>query len=312
MDSLKEVLDTYTELTGVVATPQGAKMQCCYHVDSDPSLKIHEEKGIVKCFSCGTGRTLFSFLIEQGVPFDIAINYFFIKEGNGESSGLKEMKEYFLGKAIPKSMVDRGFTIETLQHFGVGYDTHEERITIPLRYKGKLYGIVYRKYPKIFWSSEDFNKQYFIYNYEATKDRYYVEGQTDTWNVWQNGTKNVSATLGSEITEEQLDLMAQHERIFLAFDNDRAGYKAMFRVQEGLQGRAELFVIPYPTADAGECSKELWLEAIDKPLTFTEFVIRLMNNNRELYDDLKGVGTQEQKKSYNIVNKKGKGYGEFI
>jgi len=124
-------------------TPQGFK-GCCHinpnHIDSKPSMHIHPEKGFVKCFSCGAFKPLFHFLTDNGVAFDEAIDFMFTKFEHDKKE-IFGLKEWVLGRKIPKSMIDRGFTIDTLKHFKVGYDELEHHTTIPLEYNGVLYGV---------------------------------------------------------------------------------------------------------------------------------------------------------------------------
>ena len=273
-------------------TPNGYKGCCAInpdHIDRKPSMHIHIQKGYVKCFSCGAFRTLFDFLIDNSVPFDEAIDFFFTdfekKENNPEG-----ITEYVLGRKIPKSMLDRGFSVGTLKHFGVGYDEYEKRITIPLKYNNILYGINYRvntpKGKKI-WSSEGFVKDNFIYNYEPTEQRIYVEGFTDTWKVWQSGTKNVSACLTAIPSDGQLSLMAQHKKIFLALDNDKAGWKGAFKIHKELGREIEIKIIPYIGKDPGDLNKSDWEKAINSAVEFMEFEVQMINRNIDLYNEIK-------------------------
>lgn len=271
-------------------TPHGYKGCCCIndqHIDSSPSMHIHLEKGLVKCFACGTFRPLFSFLLDFGVSFDEAVEFMFtdFKKEKEESEGLKE---YFLGRKIPKSMLDRGFEIRTLKNFEVGYDEFEGHITMPLRYPigGTLYGIQFRQYPKKFWATEDFNKDNFIYNFAPTETRIYVEGQTDTWMAWQNGTENVSAPLTANVSEGQLEIMSCHKEIWLAFDNDLAGFTGAFKVHRALGRNTNIMMIPFNAKDAGACSREIWQAGITNRTTFTEFEVALISRNPQLYDKI--------------------------
>ncbi len=287
MSRIAEILSEYTELEQVRATPLGAKMCCPYHADSsNNAMHIQEEKGIVKCFSCGEFRPLFSFLVEHGVPFEVGIDYAFSFQPDGEKRDLNELTEFTLGRQIPKSFLDKGLEIETLQHFKVGYDPLKGHTTIPLYFNDKLYGIKYREYPKNFWFSEGFVREAFIYNFEPTEERYYVEGETDTMRTWQNGTHNVSALLGCEVTEQQAALMSAHKKIYMALDNDAAGYKGMFRLYDMLRDDVEIFVVPYKAEDAGACPMEEWIRATKNPRTFLSFQLALLKNNKPLHDDI--------------------------
>lgn len=269
-------------------TPNGFKGICHInenHIDSKPSMHIHAEKGFVKCFSCGAFKPLFTFLTDNNVPFDEAIDFMFT-DFSHDRKELEGMAEWILGRKIPKSMLDRGFTIETLEHFGVGYDDVAGHITIPLRYNDILYGIQYRAYPKEFWTSDGFNKDNFIYNYEPTERRIYTEGFTDTWNIWQNGTKDVSAFMTNAPSDGQLELMKKHKEIWMATDNDMAGLRGAFKVHKELKHVCEIKMIPYKGKDAGGCSQPDWQRAMSSAVSFTEFEVEMINRNPALYEEL--------------------------
>lgn len=175
-------IDSVIESFGIrrlTKTPHGYR-GCCdvnpNHVDTKPSMYINLEKGMVKCFSCGGFKTLFAYLTDKGVDFNIAVDFLLTGMNFSGKRDSSELTEYVLGRDIPKSMLDRGFLPSTLKHFGVGYDSFEKRITIPLKFNGKLYGIGYRAYPKKFWATANFVKDNFIYNYEQTDTRVLTEG----------------------------------------------------------------------------------------------------------------------------------------
>lgn len=278
------LLQKYTTLQGIKQTPNGAKMLCPYHADSSPSFHIHEEKGFAKCFSCHEFRPLFTFLLEMGVPLADAIEYQFNFVPNHEPGQNDELKDAVLGYHLPKSMLNRGYTPETLDHFRVGYDPLAGHTTVPMLYQGKVFGIKYRVFPKEFWYSDNFRKEQFIYNYAPTKDRYYVEGESDTWRVWQNGTTEVSALLGCDMTAAQAELVMQHERVYLALDPDRAGFHGMYKAYELLrETNVELYVVMYKAEDAGACTEEEWVRAIQFPKPIMEFLINFQKRCPDLH-----------------------------
>lgn len=273
-------------------TPSGWK-GCCNvnpdHTDSKPSMHINVDKGLVKCFSCGKFRFLSDYLLDNGATFDEVVDFMFT-DYERERVQVEGMQEWVLGRKIPKTMVDRGYEIPTLQHFEVGFDEYEKRITIPLKYPpvtGTLYGVQYRQHPKKFWVSDGFVKDNFIYNYEPTEHRYYTEGFTDLWKIWQNGTENVSALLTAFPSEGQLVLMRKHKKITLALDNDLAGLKGAFKINKELGREVEIEIVLFRGKDAGEQTKEAWEKSIASPKTFTEFEVQLINRNYELYTTIR-------------------------
>lgn len=282
----KEVIKKYVHLDRMSETPHGFK-GCCpspTHDDSTPSFHINVKKGIYKCFGCGYGGQVFDLLINGGAPFDEAIEFLLEEYDRAEKEDVG--LEYYLGRKIPKSMLDRGFTIETLKHFGVGYDDVAKLTTIPLKLFNKLVGVQYRRYPKSFWYSDNFIRDNFVYNFGHSDNRIITEGGSDVWRGWQHGTENISATLGAEVTVQQSYYFREFKRLLLAYDNDYAGYLAAFKTYEYCKHDTEVLYVPYHASDVGESEKDDWLKAVDNPVSFTEFELRLMDKMPETYDKI--------------------------
>ena len=250
------------------------------------TFSISTEKRVVKCFSCGRGMSLFDFLLYLGADIDFAFEH-----GYSETKIEKrtsQIGDYTQGIYIPKSMIDRGFTIETLQYFEVGYDDWIGRITMPLYFSGELKGMAYRQGNKRYYN-QGFDRSNFIYNYSPTEERFYVEGFTDLWKVWQNGDKNVSATLGVLVSKGQLALMRKHKRIYLAFDFDSAGITNMFYIYRKLRYDIDIYFVYYRTErekqDPGNCSFEEWRNK--KIIPFFEFEIEFQKKFQKLYTEIR-------------------------
>jgi DNA primase len=75
-----------------------------------------------------------------------------------------------------------------------------------------------------------------------------VEGYTDVIALHQGGIKNVVASMGTALTEEQVAELARLAGVLLlAFDADRSGRDAMLRVQSAAASRGLLLkVVPLP------------------------------------------------------------------
>ncbi|HUT55667.1 MAG TPA: DNA primase [bacterium] len=65
--SIIEVVGDYVRLTKDGANYKGL---CPFHQEKTPSFKVHEGKGIYKCFGCGEAGNIFNFLMKQeGMSF---------------------------------------------------------------------------------------------------------------------------------------------------------------------------------------------------------------------------------------------------
>jgi DNA primase len=60
--SIIEVVGDYVRLTKDGANYKGL---CPFHQEKTPSFKVHEGKGIYKCFGCGEAGNIFTFLMKQ-------------------------------------------------------------------------------------------------------------------------------------------------------------------------------------------------------------------------------------------------------
>jgi DNA primase len=147
---------------------------------------------------------------------------------------------------------ERGFTEETIMHFGLGFCNRglmQGRVVIPLRdHAGKLIGYAGRftrddqvneKVPKYLFPSNrerngtvlEFHKSLFLYNGHAIKapvrDLVVVDGFASTWWLHQAGFENVVAIMGSSCSAEQgkfiHDLVAVSGRVWIMPDAGEAG-----------------------------------------------------------------------------------------
>lgn len=129
---------------------------------------------------------------------------------------------------------DKGFKPATLRHFQAGYDTEDQRITIPIwNERNKLLGILGRacrqnsfKYVPYL----NFNYTDHVYNLQATDvgdPVVLVEGAFDAWMLWQwEIPLTAVATMSSHISLRQVSqILEKHANIYLFYDNDKAGWK---------------------------------------------------------------------------------------
>ena len=175
---------------------------------------------------------------------------------------LSTIEEFRLGYAPPRGR--SGFTQaaqkvdldrEALEAAGLlsqrGGERFVERVTFPISdRRGRIVGFGARALgddkPKYLNSPETelFNKRSLLYGFpqvaEAVRKEgaaLVVEGYTDVLMLYQSGIKNAVATLGTAMTEQHLKTLSGHaDRIYLLFDPDEAGGKAVTKAE----GAAEL------------------------------------------------------------------------
>lgn len=133
-----------------------------------------------------------------------------------------------------------------------------------------------------------FNKRTLLYGFwqakkaiQETEAVYLVEGYTDCLAMVQGGYKNTVATLGTACSLEHLMQLSRHaRRLYLLYDGDEAGQRAMMRlVSLCWQAHIDPYVLTFPPEDdpATFLAREGTLDAlVEKPRTlFAFFVERL-------------------------------------
>jgi len=160
-----------------------------------------------------------------------------------------ELKDLDVGHPYLSS---RGFTRDTMRFFGVGFCSRgllKDRVAIPLHgLDGKLLGYAGRVVddaeisdvnPRYRLPSRrerhgtiyEFRKTLFLYNGFRIKapcdDLIVVRGFPSVWWLHQHGHPSVVATMGAEVSEEQLELIVSlvkpSGRVWLLSDGDKAG-----------------------------------------------------------------------------------------
>lgn len=147
------------------------------------------------------------------------------------------------------------------------YSPFEERIIFPIKdHLGRFCGFGGRIFKPNddrakYYNSHDhefFNKSAVMFAFDQAKkiiqekgQVFLVEGYTDCIAMVQAGYYNTIATLGTACTLEHLKILARHaHRIYVMYDGDAAGQKAMLRLtQLCWQVDLELFVITLPQKD---------------------------------------------------------------
>ncbi len=159
---------------------------------------------------------------------------------------------------------EKGVAEDKLMHLGLisrsggkYFDKFRSRVIFPIiNTAGKVIGfggrIIDDGEPKYLNSQESsvFQKKNNLYGLNLSKksvsdeDRIIlVEGYMDVVSLYQSGVRNVSASLGTALTENQARLIKRYTKnVILSYDADNAGQNAAFRgldilYQEGLKAR---------------------------------------------------------------------------
>ena len=197
-------------------------------------------------------RFFFKELIKPGCP-----GYAYIS-GRGISD--ETIKTFGLGYAdgewgsMTEALLRQGADRELMKELGLCkvsardgkrlYDKYRDRVMFPIiNTQGKIIGfggrIIKDEEPKYLNSDESviFRKKDNLYGLnlsrtEIQKEGYavLVEGYMDVISLYQSGVRNVAASLGTALTDEQAKLLARYtKKVVLCYDADAAGIKAALR-----------------------------------------------------------------------------------
>ncbi len=193
--------------------------------------------------------------------------YYYMQERKIE---LATLKTFGIGYAdeswdsLYRFLIQKGYDAKILLELGLiseskgkYYDKFRNRVMFPIiNTRGKIIGFGGRAIgnaePKYLNSPENaiFHKKSNLYALNVTKQdvgkegyAILVEGYMDVISLWQAGIKNVSASLGTALTENQAQLLSRYTKnVILSYDSDNAGRSAALRgldilYKEGLNAK---------------------------------------------------------------------------
>ena len=353
------------DIIGEVVTLKKAgsiyKGVCPFHKEKTPSFVVYEQTQTYKCFGCGEGGDVFSFVMKHyNLDFSEALEMLAKKCGveitkntgrkriNKELYEINRLAARYYYRALREKpnpglayMRNRGLSDDTLNSFGIGYaddswtgltdyltgegfnpddlvevglaskkngrhfDYFRDRVMFPIQdTSGKVIGfggrIISDGTPKYLNSKESsvFQKKFNLYGlnltreYAAREDRIFlVEGYMDVISLYQAGVRNVSASLGTALTEGQARLIKRYtSNVVLSYDADAAGQNAALRGLDILYGedcRARVLVVSdgkdpdefIKTHGRGE-----YLNLADKALPYGDFKLKKIKEKYNLRD----------------------------
>lgn len=198
----------------------------------------------------------------------------------------------------PYLVETRGFSPATVEHFGVGYCSRgimRGTVCFPIHNReGKLIAYAGRrlkpfdferwgkwKFPK------GFRKELELFNLDCAADYaeddglILVEGFFDVLALHEAGYHNVVAAMGCEVSEHQLDILADFSEVLVLFDGDEPGRAGAESVCKHLEGRTRVRMAHLPDGHDPETfgGRGLrWLINGMVMLDCAEVSVRLMQN----------------------------------
>lgn len=256
-----------------------------------------------------------------------AARFYFANLGSGKNHGYeylrnrglddKIIKKFGLGYSLASwnALMDhlqyKGYTKEELSECGLitytkegnkAYDKFRNRVMFPIfDYRGNVIGfggrVLDNSLPKYLNSPDTliFNKRQNLYGLNFARkditDRtvVLVEGYMDLISLYQYGIKNVVATLGTALTEQQGMLIKRYaDTAIISYDSDEAGVKATLRAIEILNKLdMNIKILDLKeTKDPDEFIRKYGLEEFKKAMELSTHQIKFKIDNLKRQFDL--------------------------
>ena len=169
----------------------------------------------------------------------------------------------------PHLVKERGLAKETIEHFGIGYCSRgimRGCIAIPIRdehgtlvaYAGRrLKAKAIEEYGK-YKLPKGFRKDLVLYNChramqaETELGLILVEGYFSVLGLYEAGFVNVVASMGSELSDAQAELLKTAAEVTVLFDGNEAGYSGAETVRERLSSTLPVRIARLPTGTEPE------------------------------------------------------------
>lgn len=224
------------------------------------------------------------------------------KFGIGYADGeWDSLYQFFMGKGTdPKVLLELGLISYSN---GKYYDKYRDRVMFPIiNTRGKVIGfggrILGDGMPKYLNSSEStvFLKKNNLYGLNLTRQDInkenqviLVEGYMDVISLYQHGVRNVSASLGTALTENQATMLKRYtDNVILSYDSDAAGQAAALRGLDILHRSGCKVKVLHVTdgKDPDEFikknGKEEFLKLIQNAMSFADYKIHLLKQRLDL------------------------------
>lgn len=295
----------------IVVSYNLVKISCPFHKEKTPSFIFNQERGSFRCFGCHESGDVFDYIRHKlGLrsfkeALDFALSYTGISKDSlavekvvvpeykkqlrainsttqtstnsfevfneGDIAAMKDNRGSFF--------TERGFTKETLDYFGVGFDSNDKRVVIPIRDQdGKLVGATGRTIAKNFkeleipkwrhYKGSNISQNFFNINNAIPESRnkngavIICEGPSDVMWLHQNGYKNTIACLNNKITRfQKLILLKNFMSVYLMLDADAGGETGKSAILDEIRGYFNIYNV---RIEDGKDPDQLSIEELEK------------------------------------------------
>ena len=221
--------------------------------------------------------------------------------------------EFMIGLSLDKRdvltnlLISKGYSLEELNTVDISntnHDTYINRIMFPLQNKdGKIIGFSGRIYDNSnlnkYQNTKEtpiFKKRENLFNYHRAKEEIrkekkviVMEGFMAVIRAYSVGIKNVVATMGTALSNEQSSLIKRlSNTIYLCYDGDDAGKSATLTSGDVFtKMQCDVFVIPLsdkldPDDYIIKYGEEKFKDLINNAIPFSEYKIKILKNNYNL------------------------------
>jgi DNA primase len=245
-----DIIKLFEDYNVHIVTESGKEVTiyCPFHHNShSPAFYINTTTGLWQCFnpSCGKKgnfRQLYRHIAGKSYGKDVDVDHVALKKELDLAMNPITVEDILELDSVSvdyesddvellKPFLDRGFSLETMRYFDIGFSRVKNRIVIPVRdqhYKvvGLIGRTVVNEDPKYLYN-KGFKRADVLFNINNAKrfDSVIVaEGSLDCMKTHQAGFPNIVATLGARVSANQIAMMKKYfDEIIVFSDNDEAG-----------------------------------------------------------------------------------------
>lgn len=245
------------------------------------NLEYKEAKEFILARSGLSGNINLDDIVFKRDIFNNMIDVIEEEEVKWPSISPEMIKRMNTGPDPYKYLLGRGFSQETIDYFECGYASdylgrgyaNQQRITIPGHTEyGKICGYIGRTpidaTPKYLYTA-GYPKSHTLFNLHrakkySSKGLILVEGSLDAMRMHDLGYPNVCAILGSALSPAQQKLLMKYtDKIYIMFDNDKAGSKANMGAIEAMKDRVDTYFVSLePFNDPGDVKDKETLDSM--------------------------------------------------
>lgn len=279
-----EIRKLFSDFNISIQTESGkeATLYCPFHKNThSPAFYINLKTGLWQCFnpSCdkrGNFRQLYKFITGKSYGRETEINpvnlqyqlEMALNPSKEEELTIDSIQIDYNSDEIKllTTLLERGYTKETMSYLEIGYSKVKDRIVIPVRNSQyKIVGLIGRavhdwQEPRYLYN-KGFKRADVLFNIQNAKkfdECIVVEGSLDCAKVVQAGFQNCVATLGAKLSENQSSMLRKcFDKIIIFSDRDEAGDAMCDAIIRSCEGK-DLYrmLIPEHAKDPGEMSEQ--------------------------------------------------------